>query len=284
MRELVLATRGSRLALAQSKLVADEIQRAHPEIAIRILTIETTGDIDRVSPVTALTEMGAFVRSVQLAVLDGRADLAVHSAKDLPVAGPGQLVSTYPKRADPYDCLVGKPADELAPGDLVGTGSPRRAAQLLDLIPGIKPVEVRGNVDTRIGMTNTGDVSSVVLATAGLERLGLADRITHRFHSTMVPAPGQGCLAVESLTGSETAELLVALDHCPTRVAVEAERQLLALTGAGCRSALGAHVQRVGSDWKMDIFVSDGTGNRQITVESEDPGQLVRDAIQESGL
>lgn len=285
MAELTIATRGSKLAIAQSGLVADAIMDAHPDVTVRLVTVETSGDRDRTSAVTTLTELGAFVRAVQSAVLDGHADLAVHSAKDLPVSGPDGLVGFHPMRADAGDALVGVSLDGLAPGATVGTGSPRREAQLNELRPDLEIVPVRGNVDTRIALTTGGSVAAVILAVAGLDRTGLSAHISHRFTPReMVPAPAQGALTIEARSGTLASEVAAGLEDRPTTIAVDAERALLEITGAGCRSALGAFARVEGQRLVMDAFVADERGRRRATVAGDDPAEVAEAAKRELGL
>ncbi|MEE8498243.1 MAG: hydroxymethylbilane synthase [Acidimicrobiia bacterium] len=285
MTELTIATRASKLALAQSGLVADAIVKAFPDVTVRLMTVETTGDRDRVTAVTALTELGAFVRAVQSAVLDGRADLAVHSAKDLPVAGPDGLIGFHPKRADAADALVGTSLGDLPKGATVGTGSPRREAQLHDLRDNLQIVPIRGNVDTRISLALDGSVDAVVLAVAGLDRMGLSEHIAYRFAPhEMIPAPAQGALSIETQPETLAAEIAISLEDDATRAAVDAERSLLEIAGAGCRSALGALARVEGQRMVMDAFVSDERGPRRTSVEADDPISLAHLAMQELGL
>lgn len=262
MADLRLATRRSPLALAQARIVADALAVAG--VGSSIVHVVTTGDTDRKTPVTTLTEVGAFVRSVQQAVLEGRADAAVHSAKDLPVTGPAELVAFYPDRAAPGDVLCGTDLQSLSRGARVGTGSPRRSSQLRLLRPDIEVVDIRGNVESRLAMIGDA-VDAVVLAEAGIARLGRQSDIAYRFRtSEMVPAPAQGAIAVEAPAGSSAAQLLAAIEDGPARVAVEAERQLLSLTGAGCRSALGAYARFDGGKrLEMWGFVEDERGARR---------------------
>lgn len=283
--DLTLATRGSKLALVQSQHVAAAITQSFPDVTVRLLTIETTGDQDRTTAVTELTELGAFVRSVQAAVLDGRADLAVHSAKDLPVAGPDGLISFYPTRGDAADALVGASLEGLPTGATVGTGSPRREAQLRDLRADLHVVPIRGNVDTRVSLATGGSLDAVVLAVAGLDRVGLSSHISHRFSTQeMVPAPAQGALSIETRPATLAAEIAASLEDGETRAAVDAERSLLEITGAGCRSALGAFARVKGDRLAMDAFVSDERGCRRTFVEADDPIALAKMAMQELGL
>lgn len=277
MTELKIATRRSRLALAQAEHVAQLLRRAHPDAEVSMLEVSTTGDMDRTTSVTTLTEVGAFVRSVQQAVLDGRADLAVHSCKDLPVAGPAELISFYPAREQPWDVLCGHDLVSLPDGARVGTGSPRRAAQMLRLRPDVEIADIRGNVDTRLDKVRHGGFDAVILAEAGLARLGLGDEIGHRFSlEEMVPAPAQAALAVEVRSGTQAVELVEVIDDARVRAAVEAERMLLALTQAGCRSALGALGQVDPTGMVMSGFVEDDRGPRFATVGGESPDDAAR--------
>ncbi len=275
MPDVRIATRGSDLALAQTRWVAKRLETSWPGLTTEIVEISTTGDIDRTSPVAALTEMGAFVRSVQRAVLEGRADLAVHSCKDLPVAGPEGLGQWYPQRAEPWDVLCGATLDGLGDGARVGTGSPRRTAQLEAMRPDLRVVPIRGNVGTRLSLIGS-EVDAVVLAEAGLRRLGLADVIDHRFGlDEMVPAPAQAALCVEAMEGSEAARLAGLIDDAGVRREIEAERLLLAETGAGCRSALGGLAEVARGGLRMTSFVRDDAGARRAVVEADSSTALV---------
>jgi len=284
--EIRLATRRSALALWQANRVADRLRAVDDTLEVTLVEIDSTGDLDRVSPVATLTEMGAFVRSVQVAVLDGRADAAVHSLKDLPTVGPdGLTLVAFPERATPWDALVGSTLAELPDGAVVGTGSPRRISQLRLVRPDLATVELRGNVDTRLAKVDDGVVDAAILAGAGLERLGHADRITERFDATtMIPAPGQGVLAVETATDHPLFDLLASLDDPDLRPLVEAERGLLVATGAGCRSALGAIASWDGTSIRMDAFADEGDGPRRITVHADAPPDVVEAARKGLGL
>jgi hydroxymethylbilane synthase len=271
-RVLRLATRGSALALAQSRLVVDGLRAAWPELRVELVTVLTEGDRRRDVPAAALGGKGIFTAAVQEAVLDGRADLAVHSAKDLPAAQvPGLVLAAVPPRDDPRDVLVGRyrlgGLDDLAPGSRVGTGSPRRVALLHWLRPDLELVPIRGNVDSRVRRVHAGELDAVVLAAAGLRRLGLAaafpsvpelpagaastsgakpsaghgDAAVPLDPETFTPAPGQGTLAVEAREDDTHAlGLLSALTHRPSRVALRAERSFLQRLGGSCTLPAGA--------------------------------------------
>jgi hydroxymethylbilane synthase len=286
MNEVRIATRGSALAVAQARLVASLLLAKDPSMSVRLVEVPTAGDRDQQTPVSELTEVGAFVRAVQRAVLDEAADLAVHSLKDLPVVGSIDLeLSAVPERASALDVLVGSTLGGLPPGGLVGTGSPRRAAQLVDLRPDLRTIELRGNVGTRLDKVASGEVDGAVLAEAGLDRLGRAGVIAQRLDpAKMVPAPGQGALAVEARVGSRFAGLAAVIDDVDTRVLVTAERLLLAETGAGCRSALGAHATWDGDQIRLSAFVADAGGRRRSVSFGPTPESVVASARKDLGL
>lgn len=282
MVEIRIATRGSALARSQSEWVRRRLESLGARV--ELVVIETTGDRDRRSDVTKLTEMGAFVRSVQQAVLDGDADIAVHSCKDLPVDGFGALGRWYPVREDPWDVLVGATLDRLETGSVVGTGSPRRSAQLLALRPDLGVASIRGNVDTRIAKVGS-DYDAIVLAEAGLARLGRVKDIAQRFTlEEMVPAPGQGVLCLEAPPGSMAAELVASLDDPSVRMAAETERMLLAATGAGCRSALGALATVHANGVRLTAFVEDDRGRRRADVSGSEAAEVVVEMRKAIGL
>ncbi len=249
-RTLRVATRRSALALAQSTAVGEQLA-ALTGRTLELVEVTTTGDVDR-SPLAQIGGTGVFVAAVREAVVDGRADVAVHSLKDLPTTGDPRLeLAAVPAREDPRDVLVTREGTGLAglrPGARVGTGSPRRRAQLAAARPDLEVIDIRGNVDTRLSRVLGGgdraaqpDLDAVVLAAAGLVRLGRTDVITeHLDPEVCMPAPGQGALAIEVRTGSEVAAEVRALDDPDTRVAVTAERSLLSALEAGCSAPVGA--------------------------------------------
>ncbi|NOX23811.1 MAG: hydroxymethylbilane synthase [Actinobacteria bacterium] len=286
MPELRLATRGSDLARVQTEWVARKLRRTHPGLTVSIVVIESSGDRDRESPVVTLTEMGAFVRSLQYALLDGRVDAAVHSCKDLPTVSPeGITIAAFPQRANPFDVLVGRQLDDLDVGATVGTGSPRRRSQLAFIRPDLKFVELRGNVDTRIRKVRDGEVAAAVLAAAGVERLGLEHDIAQEFTlATMIPAPAQGSLAVETIAGTDAFERVVAIDDPHVRAVTEIERLLLSETGAGCRSALAAYAVVDNQGVTLHGFTDDDGGPRRVVVTGDSGSAAVATLIEELRL
>ena len=238
-----LGTRRSALALAQSGGVAATLIATTGE-DVELVEITTRGDTDP-GAIAQIGGTGVFVSAIRDALLNGEIDLAVHSLKDLPTApAEGLVVAAIPAREDPRDVLfspAGLTLGELPTGARVGTGSPRRAAQLLALGLGIEVVPIRGNVDTRLKKAIDGEVDAVVLAKAGLARLDRLDAVTEVLDPLQVlPAPGQGALAIECRAGSEVAAILATLDDPATRACVTAERTLLNVLEAGCTAPVGA--------------------------------------------
>ena len=290
---LRLATRASALALAQSRLVADGLRAAWPDLRVELVTVVTEGDRRRDVPAAALGGKGIFTAAVQQAVLDGRADLAVHSAKDLPATQvPGLVVAAVPEREDPRDVLVARRRlgglDDMAAGARVGTGSPRRVALLHWLRPGLEVVPLRGNVDSRVRKVHAGELDAVVLAAAGLHRLGLAGEAVPLDPEAFTPAPGQGCLAVEAREDDTRAlGLLGVLTHRPSRVALRGERAFLQRLGGSCTLPAGALLRQAG-DGALEIqgFLSalDGKGlvRERLRGPADDPeglGQALADRL-----
>jgi hydroxymethylbilane synthase len=239
-----LATRGSRLALAQAALAAETLRAAGVD-ALEMLVIRTQGDEQPGTPVERLEGEGWFSAALELAISEGRADAAVHSAKDLPsglAAGLG--LAAFLERADCRDALVtrdGRGLVELESGASIGTSSARRAAFLHLLHPELVVVPIRGNVDTRLRKLEDGEVDGLLLACAGLDRIGAAGRISERLDARIfVPAPCQGAIAIETRSGGEAAAACASVDHLQTRVAAAAERAVLATLGGGCLLPLGA--------------------------------------------
>ena len=242
---LRLGTRKSPMAMAQSGQVAKLIT-ARTGARVELVGLTSFGDVTGVH-LSEIGGTGVFVSALRESLQHGDVDLAVHSLKDLPTAPvPGIVLAAVPAREDPRDALAGRDGAKLAdlpPGATIGTGSPRRAAQLLLMRPDIRPVPVRGNAGTRLAKVTSGDLDAVVLACAGLARIGRLDLVTEIFDpDAMVPAPGQGALAVECRAGTgELAGLLAEVDDPASRAAVTAERTVLAELEAGCSAPLGAY-------------------------------------------
>lgn len=242
VREMRLATRRSAQATAQAQVVARALEAAVPGLRAELVFVDTLGDQRADVPLHTMGGQGVFVKEVQRAVLDGHADIAVHSAKDLPSAvSEGLIIGAFCERRSPADALVGRSLSELAPGAVVATGSVRRRAQLHAVRPDLRFEELRGNIQTRLSKIPTD--GAIVMAVAALEILGLTDRIADDLPlDEFVPAPGQGCVAVECRVDDDaTLAALASIDHAPTRLAVEAERAFLAELGTGCSLPLGAH-------------------------------------------
>jgi hydroxymethylbilane synthase len=240
---LRIGTRGSALATTQSEQIAALLRERG--LQCELVLIKTEGDVNR-GPLATIGGTGVFVTAVRDALLDGRIDLAVHSYKDLPTAhAPGIRLAAVPPREDPADVLCaadGKTFTDLPPGAVVGTGSPRRVAQLLALRPDLVVRPIRGNVDTRLRMVTERTLDAVVLARAGLARLGRLDAVTHVFSpDEMLPAPAQGALAVESRDETNWFDVSLGdIDDSATRSAALAERTLLSVLEAGCSAPVGA--------------------------------------------
>ncbi len=232
-----VGSRGSRLALTQAELAATRLRG--PGLELALVPITTAGDRDRSKPFGEIGARGVFVKELEEALLDGRIDVAVHSAKDMTSTDTdGLAVGAYLERDDPRDALCG--AAELRPGLRIGTASIRRRAQLLALEPTLSIEPLRGNIDTRLRKRSERGLDAIVLAACGLDRLGLDSEIGHRFEpEEIVPEAGQGALALQVRTGEE--HLVAVADHAETRRRVEAERACVAALGGGCLAPVAAH-------------------------------------------
>ncbi|MGZ8701327.1 MAG: hydroxymethylbilane synthase [Gaiellaceae bacterium] len=232
-----VGSRGSRLALTQAELAAARLRG--PGVEIALIPITTAGDRDRSSPFGEIGARGVFVKELEEALLDSRIDVAVHSAKDMTSTDTeGLAVGAYLEREDPRDALCG--TADLRPGMRVGTASVRRRAQLLALEPTLSIEPMRGNIETRLRKRGERGLDAIVLAACGLDRLGLAAEIGHRFEpDEMVPEAGQGALALQVRAGEE--HLVGAADHAETRRRVEAERACVAVIGGGCLAPIAAY-------------------------------------------
>jgi hydroxymethylbilane synthase len=266
---LRLATRGSKLALWQAQRIAQLLGGD-----VELVVVTTGGDRRRDVPIHAMGGTGVFVKEVQDAVLDGRADIAQHSAKDLPAVTPdGLVLAAIPERGDPRDVLVGAALDELPTGARVATGSVRRRAQLAAIRPDLTFAELRGNVDTRL--RKAGDYDAIVLAAAGLDRLGHGDRIAERLDpATMLPMVAQGALAVECRPDdTATRARLEAIDDADAHAAVLAEREFLRRLGGGCSLPCAAFATVRDHLVAIDALLAspDGSVLVRAHAESDDP-------------
>jgi hydroxymethylbilane synthase len=269
---LRIGSRGSRLALTQAELAAERLRRDGVEIAL--VPITTAGDKDRTKPFGEIGSRGVFVKEIEEALLAGRIDVAVHSAKDMTSSDTdGLVVGAYPEREDPRDALCG--AAELRPGMRVGTASVRRKAQLLALEPELSIEPLRGNIDTRLRKRGERGLDAVVLAACGLDRLGLADEIGHRFEpGELLPEAGQGALALQVRVGEEA--LVAAVDHAETRRRVEAERACVFAVGGGCLAPVAAHHD--GETLTALVAAEDGSWLERRS--GDDPAELARELVQ----
>lgn len=276
-----LGTRGSLLARTQAGMVADRLRALGCEV--ELVTIRTEGDVNT-RPLSQLGGIGVFAAQLRTALLAGEVDLAVHSFKDLPTAGvPGLAIAAVPERESPFDALVARDRltlAELPPGARVGTGSPRRRAQLARLRPDIELVDIRGNVDTRLGFVLGGRLDAVVLAESGLSRLGRAEVITERLDA-LLPAPAQGALAIETrddapLARDDFARALGAIDDPVTHGCARAERAVLAALHAGCAAPVGTHAVADPKGYRLTGLVAsvDGTASVQSEATGDDPEAL----------
>ena len=286
MVPLRVATRGSALARWQAERVV-EVLGVEAEFVI----VSTRGDERRDVPIHAMGGTGVFVKEVEQAVLDGRADVAVHSAKDLPAeTAPDLVLAALPERGDPRDALVGRPLDEIPTGGRVGTGSVRRRAQLAALRPDLGFAELRGNIPTRL--EKAAGFDAVVLAAAALDRLGLTNHIAERVDpSVVLPQVGQGALAVECRADDDgTRELLAGVDDSEVRAAVAAERAYLAELGGGCNLPCGALAEADGDGGlRLEALLAslDGRITLRARVDGHDPvavgAEAARRLVDEEG-
>jgi hydroxymethylbilane synthase len=266
-----IGSRGSRLALTQAEQAAEALRR--PGVEIAFVPITTAGDRDRKSPFGQIGDRGVFVKEIEEALLAGRIDVAVHSAKDMTSTDTdGLAVGAYLERDDPRDALVG--ADEIRPGMRIGTASVRRRAQLLALEPTLSIEPLRGNVDTRLRKLRERKLDAIVLAACGLDRLGLTQEIGLRLDpEQMLPEAAQGALALQVRAGEE--ELVASADHAETRRRVEPERACVAAVGGGCLAPVAAHHDGT----TLHALVADEDGAWIERRSGDDPLALARELV-----
>jgi hydroxymethylbilane synthase len=272
---LRIGTRGSPLALAQARLVADALKAAHgwDEEAIEIVPITTSGDLIHDRPLAELGGKALWTKELDACLLDGRTDMSVHSMKDVETIRPDHLrVAAMLERADTRDRLIGAASLEALPdGAVVGTSSPRRTAQLLTRRPDLRCRTIRGNVQTRLAKVEAGDYDATLLAAAGLDRLGIAAGVA----LGLLPAPAQGAVGIEIVVTREDLQALLApIDHRPTRDAVAAERAFLAALDGDCHSAVAARAQE--GRLRAEILSADGS---EVQAGEGEPAALAADLL-----
>jgi hydroxymethylbilane synthase len=276
---LRFGTRGSALALWQTEHAAGLLRSAHPGLRVEVVVIQTHGDQVLDTPLPLIGGKGLFTAELEAALRDGRIDCAVHSLKDLPTEPPdGLVIGAIPARADPADVLISRDRHTLSTlpaGARVGTSSTRRAAQLLAQRPDLMPRDIRGNVDTRLRKAlaanhdGAQEYDAIILARAGLERLGQLDAISETLDlAIMLPAPGQGAIAVQTRPEPALLRALAAIHHTETALAVTAERAFLAALGGGCSLPVAAYAVRDGDDFVLRGRVCSPDGARQIDVNA----------------
>ncbi|MEE8370027.1 MAG: hydroxymethylbilane synthase [Dehalococcoidia bacterium] len=284
-RSFLIGTRQSRLAVRQTEIVLESLRSAHPDVSLEVRTVRTTGD-DSPASLGEIGGRGVFVIELEQALLAGDIDIAVHSLKDLPSRETvGLTIAAVGRREEPRDAIVardGLALADLPPSATVGSGSPRRVAQLLALRPDLRVADIRGNVDTRIRKVQDGEYDAVIVAAAGLVRLGWLERATELLPlDVMLPAVGQGALAVQVRADDvEAMDLVQAADDLPTRVATAAERAFERGLGAclpdgsaGCQAAIAALGEVAGDRLRLRGLVADPAGDRLLRDEVEGPSR-----------
>lgn len=291
-RVIRIGTRSSRLALAQTNEVLSLVKKNRPEIATRIVPVRTAGDIDRKTALEEIGGYGLFTRAIERELLVGNIDVAVHSAKDLPSRmTDGLTIAAVPKRGSPSDVWISGDGSRLMdspPGSVVGTGSPRRRAELKNMRQDLRIRDIRGNVDTRLRRLQSGEYDGLLMAHAGLERSGLLEscrNVQVLDHEVFVPAPGQGTLLVQARKDDdEVAELLDPVDDPLSHRCLDIERAFLSRLGAGCSTPIGAYARKEKNRIRMSAVVLDKEGETRLYVThdidvDEENGVLVEHVV-----
>jgi len=286
-----VGSRGSALALRQTEEALEQLRPSQPGVDFQVITVHTSGDADQTSSLAEMAPnigQGVFVKEIEQELLNGNLDMAVHSLKDLPTIQPdGLTLGAVLKRQDPRDVLVNRwdcPLDQLPEGARIGTSSPRRKAQLMDLCPQSEVLPMRGNVLTRLEKARSEDFDGAVLAAAGLVRLEQTEGIAEYLSAQeFVPPPGQGVLAVEIRDGDQDLRnLLMPLENSDSRYAITAERAFLEKLGGGCTLPVGAFARSTGENLLLTIFLASADGKRCFRAKIQgllhDPLQLAGDA------
>lgn len=295
MDEIVIGSRGSALALTQTNWVAEQISRYNPNVRTRVEIIKTSGDRILDTPLSRIGDKGLFVKELEVAQLESRVDLAVHSMKDLPTDMPeGLCIAAIPVREEQCDVLVSEYAtlDQLPLNGRIGSGSLRRRAQILSYRPDLEMLELRGNLDTRLKKLDSGEYDAIILACAGLRRLGLSARVTQKLSFEIcVPAVGQGALAIQSRCDDERIiSALKPLDNAGARAEVTAERTLMAALDGGCQTPIGGVASVEGGRLHLRAMVASIDGKTIIRREGsgsvdapEELGQSIANALMDAG-
>lgn len=288
MKEITIATRESALALWQANFIRDRLLEADPELTVHILGMTTQGDRWLNAPLKKIGGKGLFIKELEAAMLEGRADLAVHSVKDLPAHLPeGFSLPLIGYRDDVRDVLLGAPEGlaALPPNARVGSSSPRRQAQLLAMRPDLRVESIRGNVQTRLSKLDSGEFDAIVLAQAGLSRLGLARSDGYPFSvAQCLPAPGQGALGIEIVSDSPVQALLETLIDTDVARCVKAERGISAGLGADCALPVAAHaVLTTNGEIQLRALVAEADGSRILRAEGlgAEPGPLAQELVEQ---
>ena len=290
MKRVVVGTRGSPLALIQTQGVVDTLAEKNPDVEFEIKVVRTAGDRASEAPLRSLG-VGIFVKEIEEALLRGEIDVAVHSHKDLPPKlSPGLSIGAVTERIDPRDALVNRwnsNLEDLPVGARIGTSSPRRAAQLKRWAPHVQVLPIRGSVGTRIEKATGDDYDGVVLAAAGMLRLGVEEKISQLLPADkFVPPPGQGALAVEVRSDDHsTSWMLRSVDHAPTRRAVMAEMAFLERLGSGCQDPSAAYARIAGETMVMQVFLASPDGEECFYTKARglasNPHELAMEAVQQ---
>ncbi len=276
----LIGTRGSQLSLAQTNWVVSEIKKKSPDVEFEISTIKTKGDTDA-RPLFTINQKGIFEKEIDRAVAQKKVDLAVHSLKDVPADLPEELVlACVPKREEPNDVLISKDGASLSTiknGAVIGTSSLRRAVQVIRIRPDLVVKPIRGNIETRIKKIGAGEFDGIVLAQAGISRLGLGVKYEKLPVDKFPPSPGQGALAIVTRKDNhDLINLLKKIEDPETRIAVEAERSLSMFVDSGCRFPVGALAQKIGSKLSLQVTVYSVDGSKHIMIKKEsDPESAV---------
>ena len=289
MKRVVVGTRGTPLALLQTQEVVAQLRENRPDVDFEVKVVRTTGDRSSEAPLRSLG-VGIFVKEIEEALLRGKVDMAEHSHKDLPPKlAPGLSIGAVTQRLDPRDALVNRwnaSLEDLPGGARIGTSSPRRAAQLRRWAPHVEVLPIRGSVGTRIEKSTSDDYDGVVLAVAGILRLGLGEKISQYLSTDrFVPAPGQGALAVEVRSDDATSWMLRSINHAPTRRAVLAEMAFLERLGSGCQEPSAAYARVAGETMVMQAFLASADGEQAFYTKARgrasNPHELAMEALQQ---